>query len=386
MLVMTQLPNAQYHTEMAGVTRDNVIATILPLFVFGLLQIVSFVLLVVVIMRNCGMRALYQLAFVLTTQRSLVLCKMLLWVVITLSFRVIHFDELFYGAYQDADGKNRGEVNGTLVLDLCAWDTHALATMVLAIMAEEVSGYKISINKGGAGVDITERMSSVGSGKCTPTHLNVEVWTSSTLSDLRVYFNESYQVGGVGYFGLSGVYTTHQFVLDGMKATPPYFPDFWKHYKTSEALIDALNVVSFKSKSKCYPPADTICADGTMGCKDNCEQTEACAERESNGKDCLVLALMVPDYDQGYFQAVFDNLDIPAYFCFIGYDGVNQFAADAAKTGDPVLFYHYEPDLFHVTNKGKFDRVALPRTDPERVKLATGDYGEHGFGIKLVTL
>ncbi|KAG6956535.1 hypothetical protein JG687_00010547, partial [Phytophthora cactorum] len=87
-------------------------------------------------------------------------------------------DELFYGAYQDADGKNRGEVNGTLVLDLCAWDTHALATMVLAIMAEEVSGYKISINKGGAGVDITERMSSVGSGKCTPTHLNVEVWTS----------------------------------------------------------------------------------------------------------------------------------------------------------------------------------------------------------------
>ncbi|KAF4035963.1 hypothetical protein GN244_ATG11959 [Phytophthora infestans] len=264
-------------------------------------------------------------------------------------------DAFFYGANQDADGKNRGEVQGTLVLDLCAWDTHALATMVLAIMAEEV---------------------------CTPTHLNVEVWTSSTLSDLRVYFNESYQVGGVGYFGLSGVYTTHQFVQDGMKATPPYFPDFWKHYKTSEALIDALNVVSFKSKSKYYPPVETTCADGIMGCKDNCERTEACTQYESNGKTCLVLALMVPDYDEGYFQAVFDNLDVSAYFCFIGYDGVNQFAADAAKSSDPVFFYHYEPDLFHVTNKGKFDRVALPRTDPERVKLATGHYGENGFGAK----
>ncbi|OWZ24455.1 G-protein coupled receptor [Phytophthora megakarya] len=251
----------------------------------------------------------------------------------------------FYGANQDPEGKNRGEVNGTLVLDLAAWDTHALSTMVLAIMAAEVSGYQVSISKGGPGVEITQRMSSVGSGICTPTHLNVEVWTSSTMSDLRVFFNETYQVGGVGYFGLSGVYTTHQFVLDGMNATSPYFPDFWKHYKTT-----------------------------------------ACAKRESAGKTCLVMALMVPYYDQGYFQAVFDNLDIPAYFCFIGYGGVNNFASDAAKSGAPILFYHYEPDLFHVTHKGKFDRVALPRTDAERVKLSTGTYGENGFGVKTNNL
>lgn len=46
--------------------------------------------------------------------------------------------ESFYGAYQDPDGNNRGVVDGTLVLDLCGWDTHALSTLVLAIMAEEV--------------------------------------------------------------------------------------------------------------------------------------------------------------------------------------------------------------------------------------------------------
>ncbi|KAF1795884.1 hypothetical protein GQ600_10095 [Phytophthora cactorum] len=101
MLVMTQLPNAQYHTEMAGVTRDNVIATILPLFVSCRLF-------------YCGgdyaelwHESSVQLAFVLTTQRSLVLCKMLLWMVITLSFRVIHFGKthaiLLFILYSEAD-------------------------------------------------------------------------------------------------------------------------------------------------------------------------------------------------------------------------------------------------------------------------------------------
>lgn len=102
-----------------------------------------------------------------------------------------------------------------------------------------------------------------------------------------------------------------------MSASPPYFPDFWKHYKLSDDLINALSVVSFKANSKYYPPADDFCPDGTMGCKDNCEKTEACTQRELNGQDCLMLALMVPGYDQGYFQAVFANLNIPAYFCFL---------------------------------------------------------------------
>ncbi|KAF1781236.1 hypothetical protein GQ600_5802 [Phytophthora cactorum] len=79
-------------------------------------------------------------------------------------------------------------------------------------------------------------------------------------------------------------------------------------------------------------------------------------------------------WSSGYFQAVLSNLEIPAYFCFIGYGGVNKYAADAAANGKPVLFYHYEPDLFHIRHKGEFDRVFLPRTDPERVKLSTGGY------------
>jgi gamma-aminobutyric acid type B receptor len=202
------------------------------------------------------------------------------------------------------------------------------------------------------------------------------------MAGLRPYLNESYNVGGVGYFGLSGVYTTNKFVEDGSSATPPYYPDFWKDYKTSDTLINALSVVPFKAKAEYNPPNRKFCADGTNGCMGNCQKTAACTERESTGGVCLVMALMKPGFDRGYFQAVFDNLDIPAYFCFVGYGGVNKYAAEAAASNTPVLFYHYEPDPFHVQHKGKFERVFLPRTDPERVKLSTGDYGENGFGKK----
>ncbi|KAL3663936.1 hypothetical protein V7S43_010825 [Phytophthora oleae] len=295
-------------------------------------------------------------------------------------------DQVFYGAGQDADGKNRGNADGknrgnadgTLVLDVGDWDTHWLSSLVVAILAEEVTGYKVSVSVGGASVDVTQRMSSARTGVCTPTHFNAEVWSSGTLSELRVYSNESYLVGGIGYFGLSGLYTTHQFVLDGAAAVPPYFPGFWMHYKISNTLINQLSVASFKADTKYYPPAKKYCEDGTLGCQDYCSKSKACTDREAANGQCLVVAMMTPFFDQGYFQAVVSNLDIPAYFCFIGYGGVNKYAADAAAAGKPVLFYHYEPDLFHIKHKGEFDRVFLPRTNPERVKLSTGKYGENG--------
>ncbi|POM72662.1 Transmembrane protein, partial [Phytophthora palmivora] len=289
--------------------------------------------------------------------------------------------KVFYGANQPSDGSSRGDVNGTLVIDVGDWDSHVLVSMVMAIVAEEVSGYKVSLNYGGPTAEITMRMSSARTGICTPVHLNVEAWPSSTMSKLRVYFNESYIVGGIGYFGGTGLYTTRKFVLDAAAATPPYFPGFWMHYKLSDDLINQLSVVPFKA-SKYYPPASTYCADGIMGCLDHCEKSEACTLREDKGKVCLVIAMMYPGYDRAYFQAVVSNIGIPAYFCFIGYDGVNKYASDAAASGTPVIFIHWEPDMFHVTHKGLFDRIFLPRSDPERVKLSTADYGENGYGNK----
>lgn len=76
---------------MAGVALDNVGATVLPVFVFGLLQIASFWVLVIMVKRSCGMNALYHLAFVLKAQRPLIQGKLMIWMVVfpCRSFRYI---------------------------------------------------------------------------------------------------------------------------------------------------------------------------------------------------------------------------------------------------------------------------------------------------------
>ncbi|KAJ8537393.1 hypothetical protein ON010_g13204 [Phytophthora cinnamomi] len=47
MLMMVHFPSAKYHSELAGITRDNVGTTVVSVFVFGLLQILSFAMLAV---------------------------------------------------------------------------------------------------------------------------------------------------------------------------------------------------------------------------------------------------------------------------------------------------------------------------------------------------
>ncbi|KAG6617211.1 uncharacterized protein IUM83_02584 [Phytophthora cinnamomi] len=62
-----------------------------PVFIFGMLEFVSFALLAVMIYEKYGMQAFYHLAFVLETQVALVQCKVMMWMLIILAFRVVHF-------------------------------------------------------------------------------------------------------------------------------------------------------------------------------------------------------------------------------------------------------------------------------------------------------
>jgi hypothetical protein len=94
MLLMVHFPNAKYHTELENVTRQNVNYTVTVVALFGLLQVVSFGLLGLLLRRKCGMNALYQLAFVLETQTALVQGKLMIWVLVTLACRVVHFGTL----------------------------------------------------------------------------------------------------------------------------------------------------------------------------------------------------------------------------------------------------------------------------------------------------
>eukprot|EP00644_Phytophthora_capsici_P005835 jgi/Phyca11/97760/e_gw1.2.704.1 len=92
-LAMVHLPSAQYHTEMVGVTHENVHSTVSRMFLYALLELLSFLLLVGIVKRNCCIDAVYQLAFVLETHSHLILSRLILWMVFTLhvAFRVAHF-------------------------------------------------------------------------------------------------------------------------------------------------------------------------------------------------------------------------------------------------------------------------------------------------------
>lgn len=89
--VMIRLPSAPYHTELDGVSSDNVDGIVEKMLLYTLLEFTSFVVLAQVMRRNCGINALYQLAFVMETQMAFVLSKLLLWMMVTLTYRVEHF-------------------------------------------------------------------------------------------------------------------------------------------------------------------------------------------------------------------------------------------------------------------------------------------------------
>ncbi|KAG2952367.1 hypothetical protein C6341_g2431 [Phytophthora cactorum] len=68
-LMMVHLPSARYHTELTNVTMENVVSTVYMVFLYGLLEVGSFILLVLLLKRG----------------------KIIGWTLITLGFRVVHF-------------------------------------------------------------------------------------------------------------------------------------------------------------------------------------------------------------------------------------------------------------------------------------------------------
>lgn len=94
MLVMVQLPNAQYHSGLAGVDSHYVGDRVQTIFIYVLLELASLMSLAIMLKRRGGLNVLHQLAFILETQRSLVQGKLLLWMLMVMGFRVVHFGKL----------------------------------------------------------------------------------------------------------------------------------------------------------------------------------------------------------------------------------------------------------------------------------------------------
>ncbi|RQM28545.1 hypothetical protein B5M09_006777 [Aphanomyces astaci] len=88
-------------------------------------------------------------------------------------------------------------------------------------------------------------------------------------------------------------------------------------------------------------------------------------------------------YDPGYLQAIMSNNNVPAYFCFAGDSGLQAYVVETMQNQGAITFYHYEPDMFHIDNAGKFARILWPLPDPAVVVTATGTFGELGYAPPL---
>ncbi|KAG3163016.1 hypothetical protein PI124_g12795 [Phytophthora idaei] len=105
-LLVVNLPSAPYHVDLIGINRDNVGDTLANVYIYAFLEFVSFVTLTLLMMRNCRLQALCHLAFVLETQMLLVQVKLVTWVLMSLSFRVVHFGADFTFQFSWMDQNN----------------------------------------------------------------------------------------------------------------------------------------------------------------------------------------------------------------------------------------------------------------------------------------
>jgi hypothetical protein len=90
MAVMVHLPNANYHSELQGIDPQNMGSRLQIIFLYASLELAS-LLGLVLLLRRRGLLVMHQLAFVLETQRALVQGKLLLWMLMAMGFRVVHF-------------------------------------------------------------------------------------------------------------------------------------------------------------------------------------------------------------------------------------------------------------------------------------------------------
>jgi gamma-aminobutyric acid type B receptor len=223
--------------------------------------------------------------------------------------------------------------------------------------------------------NIAERMSTHGDGQCAPTHITLEIRVDGGESQFDEYADETYSSAGIGYYGRSGLYTMASLVEDGASSSPAFSPDFWRDYQDNDDLISQLAVSVLKNNADFYPPASSGCPDGILACEDSCSKTTICTTRESGGGECLVVIMAQWFIDAGYIQSVFENLDIPAYFCFLGLDGKDKYVRYALENGIPLLFHHYEPEMDHARFDGQIQRVQLPFMTPQLAAENTGKFG-----------
>lgn len=88
-----QLPNAEFYPQIHGMSTAKVHATLWFLALYASLELLSLAVLHVLLHRKFRLPPLYLLAFVLETQREMIVGKLVAWALIVLQLPLVHFGE-----------------------------------------------------------------------------------------------------------------------------------------------------------------------------------------------------------------------------------------------------------------------------------------------------
>ena len=268
-----------------------------------------------------------------------------------------------------------------LILEVNRWDTHFLSSWVAAILLKEKVGYNVapvvlSDQKG-----TFERMSSASK---TPVHANMEIWPGDKREQMSK-FGDNIRSSPLGAFGRSGLFTTTKFKHD--MSAQHHFLDYWRSLQAPEVLKQLSYPSPIRDASLMGPCFQAGGAEACTTCGSDRHEFECvngtyvsphCPAPKLNGTSldyngsCGIITMMHPDYDPGVVQQMVRNLGLRFQLPFIGWGAATQHVLQREEAGLPVLFYHWQPDVFHVDNPGKFVRIMFPESTEECASRGTG--------------
>ena len=279
----------------------------------------------------------------------------------------------------------QGSAYDALILETQGWDTHFLETWIATILLKERIGYNVAVLQMPGAGDTFGRMAPTEKNR--PVHFNVEVWPNAKVTQLTKWEATTQNAGLLGYIGRDGLYTTKKFADE--QAQQGTFLEYWRSL-TLDSVVQPLSyspspIFNASLLGNCFADAGggaagaeacTTCKTGTKHlCNNGTFVSPAC---EANGgpasNNCGVITMMDPELGgPGIIQQVTTNLNLSYQLNFVGLKRLEEHVLQREAAGDPVLFYHWDPDLFHQLNPGKFVRVMLPESTEACTKRGTGD-------------
>lgn len=87
------MPNCKYYTQLANMSTEHLISTVLNVLLYSLVEFTAFVTLNQILKRRLNFSTMHQLAFVLERQAIHVQTALILWVFYTTQISLDHYGE-----------------------------------------------------------------------------------------------------------------------------------------------------------------------------------------------------------------------------------------------------------------------------------------------------